>query len=74
MLKRRIHKDKISSHSIRLPSLAPSLGLPGLMSFSTTSAAAETDDLAWTRACRAVLQVLKRVLVVESEVDRGAAV
>lgn len=26
----------------------------------------------WTRACRAVLAVLKRILVVESEMDRSA--
>jgi len=30
-----------------------------------------TGDEQWTRACRAVLTVLKRVLVVESEAERA---
>jgi len=31
-----------------------------------------TAEETWTRACRAVLAVLKRVLVVESESDKNA--
>ncbi|WVR05937.1 hypothetical protein IAU60_002963 [Kwoniella sp. DSM 27419] len=100
-----IHKDKISSHSIRLPGISsmplglPSMSIMGLGSSSSSSsgtnhagfgaggrdpARAEsrykvdpnaTAEEGWTRACRAVLTVLKRVLIVESEADRstGAA-
>jgi beclin 1 len=33
-----------------------------------------TGEEQWTRACRAVLAVLKRILVVESEADRAGVV
>ncbi|ORY23210.1 autophagy protein Apg6-domain-containing protein [Naematelia encephala] len=78
-----IHKDKISSHTIRLPGLAslPTFSLMGLGSSSHASDSSgrdksDKDDSSgeeqWTRACRAVLLVLKRILVVESEGDKGA--
>lgn len=44
------------------------------MSFLGGTGAEETSDNAdeaWTRACRAVLTALKRILVVESEAERG---
>lgn len=80
----RIHKDRISSHSIRLPGLSsmpllPSMSMMGFggggESVSNAGSAGSSADTAgeegWTRACRAVLQVLKRILVVESEGERG---
>jgi len=83
----RIHKDRISGHSIRLPGLAggmptlPSMSIMGLGGSSSASAQRDGKDRAgkkdegtaeeqWTRACRAVLYALKRILVVESEADR----
>ncbi|WVO12925.1 hypothetical protein L204_100533 [Cryptococcus depauperatus] len=80
-----IHKDKISGHSIRLPGISsmplglPSMSIMGLGSVASLTNTADkaspsTDTSAeegWTRACRAVLGVLKRVLVMESEADRA---
>jgi beclin 1 len=73
----RISKDKINGHSIRLPGITSGIAL-GSMSLMGLGAA-EPDpkapqgnpDEQWTRACRSVLGVLKRILVVESEADRG---
>jgi hypothetical protein len=74
----RITKDRISNHSIRLPGMAMTMpGLPSMsiMGRSTTSASGKDRDASgeeqWTRACRAVLLLLKRILVVESEADRS---
>ncbi|ODO07168.1 beclin 1 [Cryptococcus wingfieldii CBS 7118] len=78
-----IHKDKISNHSIRLPGISsmplglPSMSIMGLGVGDTSakdksSASDATAEEAWTRACRTVLGVLKRILVMESEADRGA--
>ncbi|RSH92846.1 autophagy protein 6 [Saitozyma podzolica] len=80
-----IHKDRISNHSIRLPGIAsamPALPSMSVMGFGTSSTSAKdtkdrndrdagTGEEQWTRACRAVLAVLKRMLVVESEADRA---
>ncbi|WOO79460.1 Vacuolar protein sorting-associated protein 30 [Vanrija pseudolonga] len=74
-----INKDRINGYSIRLPGLAsglPALGSMSLMGLGSTEAAGKDNSSAdeqWTRACRAVLQVLKRILVVESEAGRGTA-
>ena len=87
---RRIQKDRISNYSIRLPGLS-AMQMPGLPSMSIMGLGSSTPkpdadarkdaegtgEEQWTRACRAVLTVLKRVLVVESEAERavvGAAV
>jgi beclin 1 len=79
MLTSRISKDKINGHSIRLPGLTSGMSL-GSMSLMGLGGTAEADpkaphgnpDEQWTRACRSVLGILKRILVVESEADRGA--
>ncbi len=76
----RIHKDKISNYSIRLPGISaiqlPSMSIMGLGSSTPKPEdgkrdAEGTGEEQWTRACRAVLTVLKRVLVVESEAERA---
>ena len=81
----RIHKDRISNYSIRLPGFSamqmpglPSMSIMGLGSSTTKSEIDKkekdpegTGEEQWTRACRAVLTVLKRVLVVESEAERA---
>lgn len=97
-LTRRISKDRINGHSIRLPGLAsglPTLGSMSLMGLGGSTGASgaaggggggsgggglgggdardANPDVNWTRACRSVLQVLKRILVVESEAGREAA-
>lgn len=38
---------------------------------SGSSTGDSTAEEGWTRACRTVLGVLKRVLIMESETDRG---
>ncbi|BEI90285.1 uncharacterized protein CcaverHIS019_0303550 [Cutaneotrichosporon cavernicola] len=69
-----INKDRINGHSIRLPGITS--GLPGFGSVMGLGASAEeprdvgNPDEQWTRACRAVLTALKRILVVESEAER----
>jgi hypothetical protein len=64
---RRIHKDKIGEYSIRL-----SFGM-GMSSIGLgTGGTGSKEEESWTRALRAVLAVLKRVLVIESEADREA--
>ena len=59
-----------------LPSMSI-MGLGGSSASERDKAAADvkakedsTGEEQWTKACRAVLAVLKRVLVVESEADR----
>lgn len=70
----RINKDRINGHSIRLPGITS--GLPGFGSVMGLGTSAEeprdagNPDEQWTRACRAVLTALKRILVVESEAER----
>lgn len=60
----------------------PALPSMSVMGFGTSSTSAKdtkdrndrdtgTGEEQWTRACRAVLAVLKRMLVVESEADRA---
>ena len=81
----RIRKDKINGHSIRLPGISamqmpalPSMSIMGLGSSSTERDRAAEDkakedssgEEQWTKACRGVLAVLKRILIVESEGDR----
>lgn len=39
---------------------------------SGSSTGDSTAEEGWTRACRTVLGVLKRVLIMESETDRGS--
>ncbi|GMK56442.1 hypothetical protein CspeluHIS016_0302820 [Cutaneotrichosporon spelunceum] len=69
-----INKDRINGHSIRLPGITS--GLPGFGSVMGLGASGEelrdagNPDEQWTRACRAVLTALKRILVVESEAER----
>ena len=88
LLTGRIRKDKISGHSIRLPGLSamqmPTLSSMSIMGLGSSQSTADKDrdgnrkdadssgEEQWTRACRAVLAVLKRILVVESEADRTA--
>ncbi|WVW82365.1 hypothetical protein I302_104372 [Kwoniella bestiolae CBS 10118] len=66
-----------------MPLTLPSMSIMGLGSTSTTATGTgsgsggnkETDNTAeesWTKACRAVLVVLKRILMVESQMDRSA--
>ena len=65
--------------AMQMPAL-PSMSIMGLGGSSTSErdkAAAEdkakedsTGEEQWTKACRSVLAVLKRILVVESEADR----
>lgn len=68
----RISKDRINGHSIRLPGITS--GLPGFGSVMGLGGSEEikegNPDEQWTRACRAVLTALKRILVVESEAER----
>lgn len=69
----RIKTHRISNHSIRLPGLTstlPSMSIMGLGSSNTADRGDEGEEQ-WTRACRAVLAVLKRILVVESEAERA---
>ena len=92
----RISKDKISGHSIKLPSITnnmiPSMSVMGFGSSSTSSSATApspshtlstgntagtggekvlTPDEVHTKACAAILRVLKRILLVESENERA---
>ena len=80
----RIRKDKISGHSIRLPGISamqmPTLSSMSIMGLGSSGSSGDkssgrdtdaTGEETWTRACRAVLAVLKRVLVVESETDKS---
>jgi hypothetical protein len=85
----RIHKDKISGYSIRLPGISamqmptlPSMSIMGLGGSTSTSEKSKSNsgggsredqsgEEIWTRACRGVLAVLKRILMVESEVERS---
>lgn len=77
----RIRKDRISGHSIKLPGLSamqmPTLSSMSIMGLGGSSAAPDDKNKdgeeQWTRACRAVLAVLKRILMVESEADRSIA-
>ncbi|CAK9783426.1 APG6-domain-containing protein [Cutaneotrichosporon oleaginosum] len=65
-----ISKDRINGHSVRLPGITS--GLPGfgsVMGLGGEEVDANPDEQ-WTRACRAVLTALKRILVVESEAER----
>ncbi|WRT64192.1 uncharacterized protein IL334_001121 [Kwoniella shivajii] len=71
-----------------MPLTLPSMSIMGLGSSSSSSSTANpsssstaykdksdndsTAEEGWTKACRAVLVVLKRVLMVESQMDRGA--
>jgi beclin 1 len=78
----RIYKDRISGHSIRLPGISamqiPTLSSMSIMGLGSSSTDRDKDkakedstgEETWTRACRAVLMILKRILMVESEVDR----
>lgn len=63
----------------------PTLSSMSIMGLGSSTGSAERDqskdgkrdhdasgEEQWTRACRAVLAVLKRILVVESEADRTA--
>ena len=88
LLTPRIRKDKVSGHSIRLPGISamqmPTLSSMSIMGLGSSQSASDKDrdgskrdadtsgEEQWTRACRAVLAVLKRILVVESEADRTA--
>lgn len=64
-----IQKDKIGGHSIKLTASMgmSAIGIGG--SHSSTDA-----EESWTRALRAVLAVLKRILVLESEADRDSEI
>ena len=82
-----IHKDKIAGHSIRLPgitsgmpTLTAGMSIMGLGGSSGTGAShgsgkgASEDSTAeegWTKACRAVLVALHKILVLESESQRS---
>lgn len=71
----RISKDKINGNSIRLPGITSgmtlgSMSLMGLGGEVDSKTPQGNPDEQWTRACRSVLIVLKRILVVESEADR----
>ncbi|ORX36010.1 autophagy protein Apg6-domain-containing protein [Kockovaella imperatae] len=73
-----IRKDRINGHSIRLPGISamqmpalPSMSIMGLGATLSTETNDGSGDEQWTKACRGVLAVLKRILVVESEADRA---
>ncbi|EIW72438.1 hypothetical protein TREMEDRAFT_66889 [Tremella mesenterica DSM 1558] len=59
--------DKIAGYSIKLPSLT--MGMGSMMGFNNDDHSGGEDQ--WTRACRGVLVVLKRILILESESERG---
>lgn len=46
------------------------MSMPTMSFMGGSASSSEEGDEQWTRACRAVLLVLKRILVVESEGDR----
>lgn len=51
-----------------MPGLAlPTISSMSIMGLGGSAEAGGDADESWTRACRAVLAVLKRILVVESE-------
>ncbi|WVQ85262.1 hypothetical protein IAT38_007427 [Cryptococcus sp. DSM 104549] len=68
----------ISSMPLALPSMSV-MGFGGASPAASSAAGKDksqpstdaTAEEGWTRACRTVLGVLKRILVVESEADRG---
>ncbi|GHJ83961.1 hypothetical protein NliqN6_0363 [Naganishia liquefaciens] len=69
-----IHRDKIAGHSIKLSANMgmSSIGLVGSVSGGGSGSGPSSTEAeeSWTRALRAVLAVLKRILVIESEADR----
>ncbi|KAK4688335.1 beclin, partial [Tremellales sp. Uapishka_1] len=71
-----ISKDKIHDYSIRLPGFTNAMpGLPSMSIMalgSNPASSGNQGDEGWTKACKAVLGVLKRILRVESESNRGA--
>ncbi|KAI5453591.1 Vacuolar protein sorting-associated protein atg6 [Naganishia albida] len=72
-----IQKDKIAGHSIKLSANMgmSALGLVGSVSGGSAASPSSTEaEESWTRALRAVLAVLKRILVIESEADRDERV
>jgi beclin 1 len=77
VFRNRIHKDKIAGHSIKLSANMgmSALGLVGSVSGGSAASPSSTEaEESWTRALRAVLAVLKRILVIESEADRDQRV
>ncbi|KAJ9094056.1 hypothetical protein QFC21_006157 [Naganishia friedmannii] len=70
----RIQKDKIAGHSIKLSANMgmSAIGIVGSVSGggSVGSLSSTEAEESWTKALRAVLAVLKRILVMESEADR----
>jgi beclin 1 len=80
-----IRKDRISGYSIRLPGLGMSMGL-SMMGLGGSGSSGDdgggreakvrgaelSPDEHWTKACIAVLKVLKQILIAESEAERGS--
>ncbi|KAJ9091407.1 hypothetical protein QFC19_009117 [Naganishia cerealis] len=71
-----IQKDKIGGHSIKLSANMgmSSIGIVGSVSGGASAGSMSSTEAeeSWTKALRAVLAVLKRILVMESEADRDA--
>jgi beclin 1 len=65
-----ITKDKIAGHPIKLSANMgmSSLGIVGAVPGNSVVQSTEAEE-SWTKALRAVLAVLKRILIVESETD-----
>lgn len=71
-LSRSITKDKIAGHPIKLSANMgmSSLGIVGTVPGTSVIQSTEAEE-SWTKALRAVLAVLKRILIVESEIDHS---
>lgn len=69
-----ITKDRIAGHPIRLSANMgmSSLGIAGAVPGASSTMQSTEAEESWTRALRAVLAVLRRILIVESETDQVA--